>query len=222
MIGKPYSLQPEDEQAISNVQTKGLTVRSWLDKELDSFKENMRNYLREKQNGLCAFCRMKIHEENVTAELEHFVNKNSRLDWMFYPQNLVLSCKLCNSSKSTKKSLKNMTVADYPTDGKDFLFVNPYFDRYSEHIEIKNDILYMGITDKGKNTVKECKLNRTNRTIARAENVIQNSVDGFISVFLMMYNPEYAEVVDDKDKIINRLHLKERMQQYKAKHRNEK
>ena len=25
----------------------------------------------------------------------------------------------------------------------------------------------------------------------------------FISVFLMMYNPEYAEVVDDKDKIIN-------------------
>lgn len=80
MIGKPYSLQPEDEQAISNVQNKGLTVRSWLDKELDSFKENMRNYLREKQNGLCAFCRMKIHEENATAELEHFVNKNSRLD----------------------------------------------------------------------------------------------------------------------------------------------
>lgn len=115
-----------------------------------------------------------------------------------------------------------MTVADYPTDGEDFLFVNPYFDRYSEHIEIKNDILYMGITDKGKNTVKECKLNRTNRTIARAENVIQNSVDGFISVFLMMYNPEYAEVVDDKDKIIQRLYLKERMQQYKAKHRNEK
>lgn len=46
---KPYSLQPEDEHAISNVQIKGLTVRSWLDKELDSFKENMRNYLRETQ-----------------------------------------------------------------------------------------------------------------------------------------------------------------------------
>lgn len=27
----------------------------------------------------------------------------------------------------------------------------------------------MGITDKGKYTVKECKLNRTNRTIARAK-----------------------------------------------------
>ncbi len=38
----------------------------------------------------------------------------------------------------------------------------------------------------------------------------------------MMYNPEYAEVVEDKDKNINRLHLKERMLQYKAKHRNEK
>ena len=222
IIDKPYSLHPEDEHAISNVQNKGLTVRSWTDKELDSFKENMRNYLHKKQNGLCAFCRMKIHEENATAELEHFVNKNSRLDWMFLPHNLVLSCKLCNSSKSTKKSLRDMTVTDYPTDGEEFLFVNPYFDRYSEHIEIKNDILYMGITDKGKYTVKECKLNRWKRTIARAENLIQNSMDGFISVFLMMYNPEYAEVVEDKDKIINRLHLKERMQQYKAKHRNEK
>lgn len=78
------------------------------------------------------------------------------------------------------------------------------------------------VSDKGKYTVKECKLNRWKRTIARAENLIQNSMDGFISVFLMMYNPEYAEVVEDKDKIINRLHLKERMQQYKAKHRNEK
>lgn len=183
IIDKPYSLQPEDEHAISNVQNKSLTVHSWTDKELDSFKENMRNYLHKKQNGLCAFCRMKIHEENATAELEHFVNKNSRLDWMFLPHNLVLSCKLCNSSKSTKKSLRDMTVTDYPTDGEEFLFVNPYFDRYSEHIEIKNDILYMGITDKGKYTVKECKLNRWKRTIARAENLIQNSMDGFICVF---------------------------------------
>lgn len=46
-IDKPYSLQPEDEQAISNVQNKGLTVHSWSDKELDSLKENMRNYLRK-------------------------------------------------------------------------------------------------------------------------------------------------------------------------------
>ena len=49
IIDKPYSLQTEDEHAISNVQIKDLTVRSWLDKELDSFKENMRNYLRETQ-----------------------------------------------------------------------------------------------------------------------------------------------------------------------------
>ena len=220
IIDKPYSLQPEDEHAISNVQNKGLTVRSWTDKELDSFKENMRNYLHKKQNGLCAFCRMKIHEENATAELEHFVNKNSRLDWMFLPHNLVLSCKLCNSSKSTKKSLKDMTVTDYPTDGEEFLFVNPYFDRYSEHIEIKNDILYMGITDKGKYTVKACHLNRPRLTIARAEKVIKDSAQGFVSVFLLINDPMYAKVVEDKDKIINKLHLKERIKQYKSKHRS--
>ena len=61
-----------------------------------------------------------------------------------------------------------------------------------------------------------------NLTIARAENVIKNSKNGFIGVFLMINCPAYAKVVEDKDKIINRLHLKERMQQYKAKHRNEK
>lgn len=219
IIDQSYSLTAEDEQAISKVKEKGLTVKSWNDKELDPFKENIREFLREKQNGYCAFCRMKIHEENATAELEHVVNKNSRLDWMFFPQNLVLSCKLCNTSKGTKKLLKDMTAGEYPGDGEDFLFVNPYFDRYSEHIEIKNGILYIGITDKGKYTVKECHLNRYNRTIARAENVIQNGMNGFISVFLLINNPTYAKVVEDKDKIIKRLHLKERMQQYKAKHK---
>lgn len=44
-----------------------------------------------------------------------------------------------------------------------------------------------------------------------------------LSVFsYWINNPAYTNVVEDKDKIINRLHLKERMQQYKAKHRNEK
>lgn len=115
-----------------------------------------------------------------------------------------------------------MTVTDYPTGGDDFLFVNPYFDKYSEHIEIRNDILYHGITQKGIYTVDKCHLNRMNLTIARAENVIKNSKNGFIGVFLMINNPVYAKVVEDKDKIIKRLHLKERMQQYKAKHSNER
>ena len=51
-----------------------------------------------------------------------------------------------------------MTVTDYPTDGEKFLFVNPYFDRYSEHIEIKNDILYMG-TDKRWNKKRKVRIN---------------------------------------------------------------
>lgn len=139
IIDKPYSLKKEDELVISKVLENELSVNLWKDKRLDALKENIRDYLREKQKGRCAFCRMKLHEENATAEVEHVVNKGSRLDWMFLPQNMVLSCKLCNSSKGTKKALKDMTLSDYPNDGEEFLFVNPYFDRYSEHIEIKND-----------------------------------------------------------------------------------
>lgn len=220
IIDRPYSLKKEDEQVISKVLEKELSVNLWKDKRLDALKENIRDYLREKQKGRCAFCRMKLHEENATAEVEHVVNKGSRLDWMFLPQNMVLSCKLCNSSKGTKKALKDMTLRDYPDDGEEFLFVNPYYDRYSEHIEIKNDILYMGITDKGKYTVKECHLNRPNLTIARAENVIKNSTHGFVSVFLLVNDPAYAKVVEDKNQIINKLHLKERIRQYKSKHRS--
>ena len=195
IIDKPYSLKKEDEQVISKVLENELSVNLWKDKRLDALKENIRDYLREKQNGRCAFCRMKIHEENATAEVEHVVNKGSRLDWMFLPQNMVLSCKLCNSSKGIKKALKDMTLSDYPDDGEEFLFVNPYFDRYSEHIEIKNDILYMGITDKGKYTVKACHLNRPRLTIARAEKVIKDSAQGFVSVFLLINDPIYAKVV---------------------------
>ena len=98
IIDKPYSLKKEEEQVISKVLENELSVNLWKDKRLDAFKENIRDYLREKQKGRCAFCRMKIHEENATAEVEHVVNKGSRLDWMFLPQNMVLSCKLCNSS----------------------------------------------------------------------------------------------------------------------------
>lgn len=220
IIDKPYSLKKEDEQVISKVLENELSVNLWKDKRLDALKENIRDHLREKQKGRCAFCRMKLHEENATAEVEHVVNKGSRLDWMFLPQNMVLSCKLCNSSKGAKKALKDMTLSDYPDDGEEFLFVNPYFDRYSEHIEIKNDILYMGITDKGKYTVKECHLNRPKLTIARAEEVIKNSAHGFVSVFLLVNDPAYAKVVEDKDQIINKLHLKERIRQYKSKHRS--
>ena len=220
IIDKPYSLKKEDEQVIYKVLENELSVNLWKDKRLDALKENIRDHLREKQKGRCAFCRMKLHEENATAEVEHVVNKGSRLDWMFLPQNMVLSCKLCNSSKGTKKALKDMTLSDYPDDGEEFLFVNPYFDRYSEHIEIKNDILYMGITDKGKYTVKECHLNRPKLTIARAEEVIKNSAHGFVSVFLLVNDPAYAKVVEDKDQIINKLHLKERIRQYKSKHRS--
>lgn len=117
---------------------------------------------------------------------------------------------------------KLQAVNDKFTFGDDFLFANPYFDKYSKHIEIRNDILYHGISKKGIYTVDKCHLNRMNLTIARAENVIKNSKNGFIGVFLMINNPVYAKVVEDKDKIIKRLHLKERMQQYKAKHSNER
>ena len=76
----------------------------------------------------------------------------------------------------------------------------------------------MGITDKGKYTVKVCHLNRPRLTIARAEKVIKDSAHGFVSVFLLVNDPTYAKVVEDKDKIINNLHLKERIRQYKSKH----
>lgn len=219
VIKHPYVLTDDDKASITKAVSKGLSTATWKDDELKNFKSNIREYLREKQNGYCAFCRMKVHDENATGELEHFVNKAKRLDWMFLPKNLVFSCKLCNTSKSTKEAICNLHAPNYPTNPNDFLLVYPYKDRYSEHIEIRNDIIYVGKTTKGKATVDVCHLNRLEVTSARAENVIKSEAHGFVSVFLLVNNPAYAAVIEDKDKLIKRLRLKERIASYKKKHK---
>ena len=51
--------------------------------------------------------------------------------------------------------------------------MNPYIDKYSEHINIVEDIIYKGITNKGKFTIKICNLDRIDLVLNRARKRMQ-------------------------------------------------
>ena len=218
IIDKPYTLLPKDKEAISKVRGKGLSTKSWSDKELDGFKENIRDYLREKQKGRCAFCRMKLHEENATAEVEHVVNKGSRLDWMFLPQNLCIACSVCNSYKGTKEVLVNKNIEDYPKDGRGFKIIHPMYDRYSDHIELVGGILYRGKTPKGCFTIDTCHLYRVD--LAK-ERVCQRIKEGKGEIMAGIINllSKSEEYVDDNMKFIQ--YVCDIVKKYKQKNVNE-
>ena len=76
IIDKPYSLQPEDEQAISNVQNKGLTVHSWSDKELDSLKQN--TAMKNNKSQLDIFLLKRIEENR--EELRHNLDSTLQVE----------------------------------------------------------------------------------------------------------------------------------------------
>ena len=45
--------------------------------------------------------------------------------------------------------LRNQYAVAYPTDSKDFLIVNPFLDKYSDHIELRMGSYMLGGQRKG-------------------------------------------------------------------------
>jgi len=65
--------------------------------------------------------------------------------------------------------LVHPAVQKYPFDSREFLIVNPFLDKYSEHIKLENDIVYVGKTTKGRFTIKTCHLYNLDFVLERAK-----------------------------------------------------
>ncbi|WP_321956330.1 hypothetical protein [Paraburkholderia bannensis] len=81
---------------------------------------------------------------------------------MYEPENLVIACKLCNSSKGSFDSLaeRSVTPVDYPDRSDAFEWVHPYFDLYDQHIRLVAGHLYAAVrgSTKGKAVIRACGL----------------------------------------------------------------
>lgn len=171
IVENAYQPTEEEKQAISELKTNGLTPKDWESQKngIKSFKDNLREYMYYAQNCRCAYCRIELPIACCFMQREHIVYKNLHPQWMFESRNLCIACDRCNNFKLATEVMCNPSARAYPKESKDFLIVNPFLDKYSDHIELKNGIIYEGKTDKGKFTVETCHLYRLDLALERAK-----------------------------------------------------
>lgn len=171
IVQEPYSPTEEEKRAIAELEAKGLEAEDWSSpqKGIVSFKENMRKHMYYEQNCRCAYCRIELPIACCFLQREHIVPKTSHPKLMFEPRNLCFACDRCNNYKKDEEVLTNPEANDYPSNTEDFKIVNPFIHKYSEHIELKEGIIYQGKTDEGRFTVNTCQLFRPDLALERAK-----------------------------------------------------
>lgn len=155
----PFELTPEDlEFLIANPITDS---NMWYLPIYQPIKNRIRDHYMTQQNCTCAYCRLPLNPGTDNVEIEHIVDKNRRLDYVFESLNLVVSCHNCNFAKKSKRVLHNCPVDyyNYPTNPDQFAIIHGHFDDYFANIEIRGST-YHAIEDKGTFTIDTCKLDR--------------------------------------------------------------
>ncbi len=147
--------------------------------------EEVKEKLVDLYNHKCAYCESKLEPGNLI--IEHYRPKHQYY-WLAYEwTNLIIACMACNNSgtKGTKFPIKNegKRVKVHSDDKKEWransntlqneepLLLHPEIDIPEEHIKFNYDGKADGITEKGKETVKICNLNRESLWIIRKKDI---------------------------------------------------
>lgn len=199
IISPPYVLSDKDNADIFKASHGHPRKEDWESKCLDSFKGHVRTYYKKLQNYKCAYCRMDISMATSYFTIDHVVPKSTHEEWMYNPINLCLSCAVCNSSKNNKNVLKRDNYESLPTETSEYIIVHPHKDRYSDHIEIIDGLLYKGLTPKGVNTIEICNLTRIGLLTERAKNIIKTEKGGVFAKLMAICtcNPFLIKDMDE-------------------------
>lgn len=113
--------------------------------------DNIKTSLLNSSFNKCAYCECPLTKESNYMEVEHFEDKKHNPDKVVAWENLLPSCKKCNSSKGIHN------VVGEP-------IVNPYTDDPKEHLALR---LYRirGKTSKGISTIEVTNLNHSDRLV---------------------------------------------------------
>lgn len=203
IISNPYTLTNVDREAIRHASPDEPLGDHWFNPCLSQFKKRIRKYVLKQQNGLCAYCRLELHENEATPEIEHIVPKNLKPKWMYEPYNLCVSCKMCNTKKGyTKQVLMDETVEQLPLESNDYKLIHPYFDRYSDYIELVDGILYKGIDTKGQYTIFLCELNRYEVAAERAKKFLEKDINFHTRFLLLLQDEENKRLLQNVDSFL--------------------
>ena len=93
------------------------------------FKSEVTRLLLIEQSKRCAYCGSRLFEEK--PHRDHIAPKETYRKWIFWPQNLVLSCFRCNTE--AKASYDPVVTEGKSYRTTTFGFVHPYLDDPTEH-----------------------------------------------------------------------------------------
>lgn len=177
----------DDEQRIVlRYERKKRSDRSgsdWDSDELSAIRSRIKKYFVKLQRRKCCHCRQDMNTSHGRAwDTEHLVPRSTHPQFMLLYENLAASCIDCNSAKGDANILKRPRVR-YPNSGDMFSIIHPHFDIYGDHISIKEGILYLPKTDKGRQTIYTCDLMRfIQRKLEIAQPVLDARFEGAVDV----------------------------------------
>lgn len=124
-----------------------------------------RKTVEDRAGGLCEYCQLPHELSAQPFSIEHIIPKSkegtNELD------NLALACQACNNAKYNK------TGAVDPISQQTVPLYNPRLDDWNEHFAWSEDFSeIVGLTAKGRATVKTLKMNRE-RTVKLRNFLIQ-------------------------------------------------
>mgnify|MGYP002518652120 FL=1 len=208
IVTNPYQPTEDEKAAINKLEKRGLVAGDWesQSKGIVSFKNNLREHMFYQQKFRCAYCRLEVSIATSFLQREHIVPKISYPQWMFLSQNLCIACDKCNNYKWDKEVLNDPNTIDYPSNSDAFKIIHPFIDRYSDHIDVAEDMIYKGKTEKGKFTIATCHLYRIDLALERARKKMEKDDPDSVRTQLLslLENDENKVIVETKiDNIVS-------------------
>ena len=135
---KPSKLSKEEEALTEKFKASGKKEAVWK-------KEYITMPLLEMSHNKCAYSEIRINQKSTYMEVEHFRHKDKYADDVVNWNNLLPSCKKCNTTKG------DLDVVENP-------IVNPVFDTPRDHLYVCGFRFYEKDA-KGENTINAVALN---------------------------------------------------------------
>lgn len=179
----------------------------WDTGNANSLKEVLRKHLEKEFEKKCFYCQREINIGNASPEIDHILYKDKYKYFTFRPENLVWSCKLCNTIKGTDDVFTPSTTLIAPgklfknyseLKSENFNIIHAYFDKHSDHIELKDNLFPIAKngSTKGENTIETCKLYR----LSLAEDRIRESINVTNGIVEALKSKNFDDIIEEYTK----------------------
>lgn len=158
----PVSFSDAQLQLIAELCPVGTppSATVWNTPTINDLKAFIKSYYIAAQQSRCCYCDQHLASENHRVwDIDHIVPRSTHPRFTFEPRNLAAACPDCNIAKRDTRVLKNNARKTYPSTSADFKILHPHIDKFSDHI-FRDRHLYLGKTEKGKQTIYTCDLLR--------------------------------------------------------------